>query len=97
VVLDVTARTDKGTVVQIGKKEYWELGMDLDGFHRVGAWQIKEAIDLTLPPRKTTTERFVAELPDGTTAADVIVKVTYLPSPKTELVIHEATKKLTFR
>ena len=38
-VLEVTAKTDKGTVVPIGKKEYWELGMDMDGYHRVGAWQ----------------------------------------------------------
>jgi hypothetical protein len=97
VVLEVTAKTDKGTVVPIGKKEYWELGMDTDGYHRVGAWQIKEFIDLTLPPRATTTERFVAELPADTTSADVDVKVTYYPSPKTELLIHQVTKKLTFR
>lgn len=96
-VLEVTAKTDKGTVVPMGKKEYWELGMDMDGYHRVGAWQIKEFIDLTLPPRKTTTERFVTELPEGTTAADVEVKVTYFPGPKTELVIHQETRKLTFK
>jgi hypothetical protein len=97
VVLEVTAKTDKGTVVPMGKKEYWELGMDTDGYHRVGAWQIKEIVDLTLPPRKTTKERFVTELPEGTTAADVEVKVTYLPGPKTELVIHRETRKLTFK
>jgi len=97
VVLEVTAKTDKGTVVPMGKKEYWELGMDMDGFHRVGAWQIKEIVDLTLPPRKTTTERFVTELPEGTTSADVEVKVTYFPGPKTELVIHQETRKLTFK
>jgi hypothetical protein len=71
--------------------------MDMDGYHRIGAWQIKEVIDLTLPPRKTTKEQFVAELPEGTTSADVEVKVTYFPAAKTELVIHEATKKLTFK
>ena len=96
-VLEVTAKTDKGTVVPMGRKEYWELGMDTDGFHRTGAWQIKEILDLTLPPRKTTKERFVTELPEGTTSADVEVKVTYLPAPKTELVIHQETRKLTFK
>ena len=96
-VLDVTAKTDKGTVVPMGKKEYWELGMDMDGYHRMGAWQIKEIVDLTLPPRKTTKERFVTELPEGTTSADVEVKVTYFPSAKTELVIYQVTKKLTFK
>jgi hypothetical protein len=97
VVLEVTAKTDKGTVVPMGKKEYWELGMDIDGYHRMGAWQIKEIIDLTLPPRKTTKEQFIAELPDGTTSADVEVKVTYFPAAKKELVIHQVTKKLTFK
>ena len=80
-VLEVTAKTDKGTVVPIGKKEYWELGMDMDGYHRIGAWQIK----------------FVTELGEGVKSADVEVKVTYFPAAKTELVVHEATKKLTFK
>jgi hypothetical protein len=97
VVLEVTAKTDKGTVVPMGRKEYWELGMDLDGYHRMGAWQIKEIVDLTLPPRKTTKERFVSELPEGTTSADVEVKVTYFPAAKTELVVHQVTKKLMFK
>jgi hypothetical protein len=97
VVLEVTAKTDKGTVVPMGRKEYWELGMDLDGYHRMGAWQIKEIVDLTLPPRKTTKERFVSELPEGTTSADVEVKVTYIPAAKTELVVHQVTKKLMFK
>lgn len=96
-VLEVTAKTDKGTVVTIGKKEYWELGMDMDGYHRMGAWQIKEIVDLTLPPRKTTKERFVTELPEGTTSAEVGIKVTYFPAAKKELVIHEVTKTLTFK
>lgn len=96
-VLDVTAKTDKGAIVPMGKKEYWELGMDMDGYHRMGAWQIKEIVDLTLPPRKTTKERFVTELPEGTTSADVTVKVTFHPAAKTELVVHEVTKKLSFK
>ncbi len=64
---------------------------------RFGAWQIKEVLDLTLPPRKTTKERFVTELPEGTTSADVTVKVAFHPAAKTELVIHEVTKKLTVK
>jgi hypothetical protein len=39
----------------------------------------------------------VSELPEETTSADVEVKVTYLPGPKTELVVHQETKKLTFK
>lgn len=95
-VLDVTAKTDTGTVVVIGKREYWEIGLDLEGDHRVGAWQIKEILDLTLPPRKTTSERFIMELPEKTKSADVEVKLTYFPSPKTELTVHKTVTKLVF-
>ncbi len=91
----MTAKTDKGTVINMGKKEYWELGMDLDGDHRLGAWQIKEVIDLTLPPKKTTKESFVAELPADTKSAEVEVKVTRLAGPKT-FELYRFTKKLNF-
>ena len=80
----------------MGKKEYWEIGLDIDGYHRVGAWQIKEILDLTLPPRKTTKERFMSELPEGTKSADVEIRVTYYPSSKIELPVHRVVKKLTF-
>ncbi|HET6514606.1 MAG TPA: hypothetical protein VFG09_05550 [Thermodesulfovibrionales bacterium] len=94
----MTAKTDKGTVVNMGKKEYWELGMDLDGDHRLGAWQIKEIIDLTLPPMKTTKERFVSELPQDTKNAEIEVTVTYFPSGPAGkgLEAHKVTKKLNF-
>lgn len=91
----MTAKTDKGTVINMGKKEYWELGMDLDGDHRLGAWQIKEVIDLTLPPMKTTKESFVTELPADTKTAEVEVKVTRHAGKKT-FELFKATKKLNF-
>jgi hypothetical protein len=95
----VTAKTDKGVLITIGRKEYWELGMDLDGDHRLGAWQIKEIIDLTLPPMKTTKERFVAELPPDTKSAEIEIKVTHYPSGitgKPVLELHRVVKKLSF-
>jgi len=91
----VTAKTDKGTVINMGKKEYWELGMDIDGDHRLGAWQIKEIIDLTLPPKKTTKESFVTELPADTKSAEVEVKVTRLAGSKS-FELYRVTKKLNF-
>lgn len=95
-VLEVTARTDRGETVLIGKKEYWEIGLDLDGNHRYGAWQIKEIVDLTLPPRKTVEERFLAELPEGTKSADVDITVTYHPSKKITLDVFKETRTVTF-
>jgi hypothetical protein len=91
----VTAKTDKGTIINIGKKEYWEIGMDIDGDHRLGAWQIKEIIDLTLPPKKTTKESFVTELPPDTKSAEVEVKVTRLAGNKS-FELYKATKNLNF-
>jgi hypothetical protein len=91
----VTAKTDKGTIINIGKKEYWEIGMDIDGDHRLGAWQIKEIIDLTLPPKKTTKESFVTELPPDTKSAEVEVKVTRLAGSKS-FELYKATKNLNF-
>jgi hypothetical protein len=94
--MEVTAKTNTGTVVLMGKREYWEIGLDLDGDHRVGAWQIREIVDLSLPPRKTTSERFITELPEGTKSAEIEVKVTAYPSPKTEVPVHKVMKTITF-
>jgi hypothetical protein len=38
---------------------------------RLGAWQIKEILDLSLPPRAVTQEKIIKELPAGTKSADV--------------------------
>jgi len=92
----VTAKTDKGTVTAMGKKEYWEIGLDVEGKHRIGAWQIKEIVDLTLPPRRTTNERFMSELPPDTKSADVEVLVTYHPSAKTAIEVGRIVKKVHF-
>jgi hypothetical protein len=94
--MEVTAKTNTGTVVPMGKKEYWEVGLDLDNDHRMGAWQIREIVDLSLPPRKTTTERFITELPEGTKSAEIEVKITAYPSPTTEVPVHKVMKTITF-
>lgn len=94
----MTAITDKGAVIALGKKRYLELGLDLDGDQRLGAWQIKEVVDLTLPPLKTTTERFVQELPPDTKSAELEVKLTFFPSEPggDALDIYKMVKIITF-
>jgi hypothetical protein len=94
--MDVTAKTDKGEVIHIAKKEYREIGIDLNGSERLGAWQIKEIIDLSLPPKKTTEERFTAEFPEGTKTADIEVKLKYYLTPNYEAEVHRVTKKVSF-
>lgn len=95
-VLEVTAKTDSGTIIRMGKREYWEIGYDLDGKQRMGSWQIKEIVDLSLQPRMTMKERFLSGLPEDTKKADVEVKVTMFPMPQMELIIHRVMKTLNF-
>jgi hypothetical protein len=94
--MEVTARTDNGSVIAIAKKEYREIGVDVDGNERLGAWQIKEIIDLSLPPNKKTHERFLAEFPENTKSADIEVVLKYYLTPAYESVVHTVTKKVSF-
>jgi hypothetical protein len=96
VVLEATAKTDKGVIVPMGRKEYREIGLDLDGYQRMGSWQIKEIIDFSLQPGKTLTERFVTELPGGTENAEIEIRVSMWPDPKTEEVVHRVVKRIVF-
>jgi hypothetical protein len=96
VVLEATARTDKGDVIPMGRKEYREIGLDLDGRQRMGSWEIKEIVDLSLQPGKTVREVFLKELPEGTRSAAIEIKVSMWPDPKTELVIERVERRVTF-
>ncbi len=92
----MTAKTDKNTVLPIGRKEYNEIGYDIDGRQRMGSWQIREIADFALQPNKRTEERFIKELPEGTGSAEIEVKVSLWPDPKTELVAHRMVKRVRF-
>lgn len=95
-VMEVTARTDKGMVIPVAKKEFREVGLDLDGRQRSGSWEIKEIVDLALQPGKTLQERFVTELPGDTRSAEIEVKVSMWPSPKKELVMDRVLRRIDF-
>ncbi len=90
------AKTDGNVVLPIGRREYYEIGYDLDQKQRMGSWQIREIVDLALQPNKRTEERFVKELPEGTKSAEIEIKVSMWPDPKTELVAHRVVKKVSF-
>jgi hypothetical protein len=95
VVLEVTAKDDTGKEYS-EKKSYYPIGVDLDGVMRYGAWQIKEVIDLTLPPKTTTKERFVITFDKAAGSAEVNVIVRYYVSGKTGWEVHRVTERLTF-
>ncbi|UCG77892.1 MAG: hypothetical protein JSV21_10010 [Nitrospirota bacterium] len=94
-VLEVIAKDNKGTELK-ETKSYYEIGNDLDGFMRYGAWQIKEIVDLTLQPLVKQKEKYVFEFKKDATEADVTVNLYYYISGKKGDKIYSKSKKLKF-
>ncbi len=94
-VLEVTAKDNKGKVYK-EVKSYYPIGIDLDGYMRYGAWQIKEMIDLTLQPKTIQNEQVVFEFDKDVKSADVTVNVYYYISGKKGDKIYTASKQLSF-
>lgn len=93
----MTAKDPKsGKVLHQEKKEYFEIGLDIEGRMRYGAWQIKEILDLTLMPLKTREERFFFTLPKDTKEALVEVKVSYCIKGSKCDVIYTEKKKVSY-
>jgi len=101
VVLDVTARNldekkpEKQTLYT-AQKTWFEIGVDMDRDMRYGAWQIKEIIDLTLPPQQTQKEEFLIHFDTDTENVEVEVKLSYFINGKKGDVIHSAKKQLKY-
>lgn len=95
-VLEATAKDQNGKIVWSQKKDFFEPGIDLDGDRRYGAWQMKDVLDFTLPPRQTTTEKYYAIFGEGVTKADLEVKITYFHKKGVEFVVHSYNKTLEY-
>ncbi|MBI5103071.1 MAG: hypothetical protein HZB33_14745 [Nitrospirae bacterium] len=94
--MDVTARTDDGRTIAIGSREYREVGLDLEGNERLGAWQIKEILDLSLQPGKKKEEVFLAEFPPEVKTAEIGVRLKYIVSEGHEHEVHNVLKRVSF-
>ena len=100
-VLDVTARNldEKDAEKQIlfsDQKVWWEIGKDLEGRMRYGAWQIKEIVDLTLQPMETRKERFLMNFDTDIETVEIEVNLSYYISGKKGDVIHSEKKILEY-
>ena len=100
-VLEVTAKNLKEK--DAGKQElfkaqktWFEIGVDLDRDMRYGAWQIKEIIDLTLPPMHTQKEQFLINFDTDTEEVEVETKLLYYISAKQWEVVHSIKKQFVF-
>ncbi len=89
-VLEVTAKDPKrNRVLYKDERTYFEIGLDLNGNMRYGAWQIKEILDMTLQPLKTQHERFFFVMDKDVEKAEVWVKVYYYISGKQGALVHQ--------
>lgn len=95
-VLDVTAKDNNGKELFKSEKKYFEIGVDTDRDMRYGAWQIKEIIDLTLPPKQTQKEQFLMNFDSDTEEVTIDVKLWYYVSGKNGHVVHSVTEKLEY-
>lgn len=95
-VLDVTAKDAQGKILFSETRKYFEIGVDTDRDMRYGAWQIKELIDLTLPPLQTRKERFLMHFDTDTEEVEIEAGLWYYISGAKGDVIHTVKRKLEF-
>ncbi len=100
-VLDVTAKNldEKDAEKQLlfsDQKVWWEIGIDLEGRMRYGAWQIKEIVDLTLQPMETRKERFLMNFDTDIEMVEIEVNLSYFINGKKGDVIYSEKKTIEY-
>ena len=100
-VLDVTAKNLDETdpekqLLFSDQKVWWEIGRDLEGRMRYGAWQIKEIVDLTLQPMETRKERFLMNFDTDIQTVEIEATLSYYISGKKGDVIFSEKKILEY-
>jgi hypothetical protein len=101
VVLDVTAKNIEETdpekqLLFSDQKVWWEIGKDLHGRMRYGAWQIKEIVDLTLQPMQTQKERFLMHFDTDIETVEIEVNLSYFINGKKGDVIYSEKKTFEY-
>ena len=77
-------------------KTWFEIGVDMDRDMRYGAWQIKEIIDLTLPPLQTQKEQYLINFDTDTEEVELEAKLFYYISGGKSELVYAVKEKLTF-
>ncbi len=100
-VLDVTARnlaeTDPEKQLMFSaQKKYFEIGRDLEGRMRYGAWQIKEIVDLTLQPMETRKEQFLVNFDTDVEEVEIEANLSYFINGKKGDVIYSVKETLVY-
>ena len=95
-VLEVTAKDSKGKEMFKADKTWFEIGVDTDRDMRYGAWQIKEIVDLTLPPLQTQTEQYLIHFDTDTEQVEIEAKLSYFISGGKGEVVQDFKKTLKY-
>lgn len=92
----MTAKDGDGKIFFDEKKTWFEIGVDTDRDMRYGAWQIKEVIDLTLPPLQTQKERFIIHFDTETDEVEIEARLWYYLSGTKGDVIYSVKRKFKY-
>jgi len=93
---DLNAKDPAKAEIFKASKTWFEIGVDLDHDMRYGAWQIKETIDLTLPPKNTQQERYLMNFDTDTEKVLIEAKLYYYINGKQGDVIHSVSKTVEY-
>ena len=78
------------------QKKYFEIGRDMEGRMRYGAWQIKEIVDLTLQPMEIKKEQFMMNFDTDVENVEIEAVLTYFVSGKIKDVVYSHKENITF-
>ena len=95
-VLEVTAKDSEDNELFKKEKKWFEIGIDPDKDMRYGAWQIKEIIDLTLPPMQTQREQYLVHFDTDTDQVTITAKLWYYISGGKGEIVYEETQTLEY-
>ncbi len=92
----MTAKDAEGNELFKNEKKWFEIGIDPDKDMRYGAWQIKEIIDLTLPPLATQKEQYLIHFDTDTDEVRIDAKLYYYINGSKRELVHDVSKTLSF-
>ncbi|MBF0321232.1 MAG: hypothetical protein HQL01_15675 [Nitrospirae bacterium] len=96
VLLTLTATDEKDKVIWSAQKEFFEPGLDVEGNRRYDTWEVKDILDYSLQPRKTTTEKYYAVFPEREKLVKIEVKLVYIHKDGLEFPVQSERKVLKY-
>ncbi|MEO5360867.1 MAG: multiheme c-type cytochrome ExtKL [Nitrospirota bacterium] len=96
VLLTLTATDEKDKVIWSAQKDFFEPGLDIEGNRRYDTWEVKDILDYSLQPRKTTTEKYYAVFPEREKLVKIEVKLVYIHKDGLEFPVQSERKVLKY-